>query len=60
MPPAPTDRLPVMAGGPRSTVRPSGTGASGSKRRLGRPVIVRWAASPSSYVAAPATCPDAL
>jgi hypothetical protein len=47
MPPVPADRLPVMAGGPRSTVRPSGTGASGSKRRLGRPVIVRWAASPS-------------
>jgi hypothetical protein len=47
MPPAPTDRLLVVAGGPRSTVRPSGTGASGSKRRLGRPLIVRWAASPS-------------
>jgi hypothetical protein len=47
MPPVPTDRLLVVAGGLRSTVRPSGTGASGSKRRLGRPVIVRWAASPS-------------
>ena len=47
MPPAPTDRLLVVAGELRSTVRPSGTGASGSKRRLGRPVIVRWAASPS-------------
>src|SRR6266516_2176783 len=35
------------AGEPRSTVRPSGTGASGSKRRSGRPLIVRWAASPS-------------
>jgi hypothetical protein len=47
MPPVPTDRLLVVAGGLRSTVRPSGTGASGSKRRLGRPVIVAWAASPS-------------
>src|SRR4029453_3106801 len=47
MPPAPTDRLPVVAGGPRSTVRPSGTGASGGKRRLGGAGIVRWAASPS-------------
>jgi hypothetical protein len=47
MPPAPTDRLLVVAGELRSTVRPSGTGASGSKRRSGRPVIVRWAASPS-------------
>jgi hypothetical protein len=47
MPPASTDRLVGGPGWLRSTVRPSGTGASGSKRRLGRPVIVRWAASPS-------------
>src|SRR4030095_5431260 len=60
MPPALTDRLVGGPGWPRSTVRPSGTGASGSKPRLGRPVIVRWAASPSSYMAAPATRPAAL
>jgi hypothetical protein len=47
VPPVLTDRLVGGPGWPRSTVRPSGTGASGSKRRLGRPVIVRWAASPS-------------
>src|ERR671935_595722 len=51
--------MPVVSG-LVSTVRPSGTGASGSKRRTGRPFLQDGLRARVSYLAAPATGPDAL
>src|ERR671937_2744897 len=51
--------MPVVSG-LVSTVRPSGTGASGSKRRTARPVLPEGPRTRVSYLAAPATGPDAL
>src|ERR671934_4582 len=51
--------MPVVSG-LVSTVRPSGTGASGSKRRTGRPFLQDGLRARVCYVAAPATGPDAL
>src|SRR4051794_13959552 len=51
--------MPVVSG-VVSTVRPSGTGAFGSKRRMGRPLLQDGLRARVCYLAAPATGPDAL
>src|SRR3954468_1893469 len=51
--------MPVVSG-LVSTVRPSGTGAFGSKRRMGRPFFQDGLRARVRYLAAPATGPDAL
>ena len=46
----------LVVSGLVSTVRPSGTGAFGSRRRMGRPFLQDGLRARVSYVAAPATC----
>ncbi len=57
MPPVTHDRPDAEASRPVSTVRPSGTGASGSKRRSGRPFIGSMGFEPALVLGRPCDSP---